>query len=321
MNCFECRKSFTNKTRKEIKCLRCNISSCRSCLSKKIIKDVNDYSCSFCKGIFTDEILEENLSKTIYIKWKKEQDTIRKLEIIGSGGFGECSLIRRGKNVYVMKEPKRKGLEYSFQSEINVHKLLKHPNIVPFCESFTRKGIPHILLYPCINGSLSDLLHKMKFSKKNKKIIIQQVLNGLEYLQIMRVVHRDLKQHNLLFDEKMNLRIGDFGLAKVLKNGEYCYSNCGTPNFKAPEVIRNGRYSFECDIWSLGIIVYRLFLGTYPFHHKEVRVIEDRILNHRYKFPSYTTEEEKEFITWILNPLQEKRPTLHEIKSHKFLRE
>lgn len=320
MNCYECRKSFTNKTRKEVKCPHCHISCCKSCLSKKIIKDMNDYACYFCKGIFTDQILEENLSKTVFKKWKKEQGTIRKLEIIGSGGFGECSLIRRGKNVYVMKEPKKKGLEYSFQSEINVHKLLNHPNIVPFCESFTIKGIPHILLYPCINGSLSDLLHKIKFPKKNKKIIIQQIINGMEYLRSMRVIHRDLKQHNLLFDEKMNLRIGDFGLAKVLKRGEYCYSNCGTPNFKAPEVIRNGRYYFQCDIWSLGIIVYRLFLGTYPFHHKETRVIENKILNHRYKFPSYTEPDEKEFISWILNPLPERRPTLYEIKSHKFLR-
>lgn len=321
MNCFECHGRFTNKTRKEIKCLRCNISSCRSCLSKKIIKNSSDYSCSFCKGVFNEDMLEENLSKTNYKKWRKGQETIRKIKIIGSGGFGECSLIQRGKNVYVMKEPKKKGLENVFQTEINVHKLLYHSNIVPFCESFTRKGISHILLYPCINGSLSDLLHKMNFPIQNKKIIIQQVLNGMEYLQNMRVVHRDLKQDNLLFDERMNLRIGDFGLAKILKKGELCYSNCGTTKFKAPEVLRKGGYSFECDIWSLGIIVYRLFLGTYPFNHKEVRVVEHRILNHRYEFPSYTTEEEKEFIDWILNPLQEKRPTLHEIKSHKFLRE
>lgn len=321
MNCLDCRKDFTKKARKEIQCPSCPFSVCKSCLSKKINTNPSQYSCSFCNKPFTEEILKENLSRTIYDKWKKGQETIRKIKIIGSGGFGECSLIQRGKNVYVMKEPIKRGVESSFQNEIDVHKLLDHPNIVPFCESFSKKGKPHILLYPCVYGSLSDLLSEMRFPKKNKKIIIQQVLTGMEYLQSMRVVHRDLKQHNLLFDERMNLRIGDFGLAKILKKGELCYSNCGTTNFKAPEVLREEGYSFEVDIWSFGVIVYRLFLGIYPFGHVDRRETEKRILHHKYKFPSYTTEEEKEFIRWILNPLRKKRPTLNEIKSHKFLRE
>lgn len=319
MTCLECRKDFTNKLRKEMKCLSCPFSVCSSCISKRIKENFNNYSCFFCNKPYKDEILKENISKTIYNKWKKEEKTIRKLQIIGSGGFGECSLIQRGKNVYVMKEPKKRGLEDSFHSEINIHKLLNHPNIVPFCESFIKKGKPHILLYPCIYGSLSNLLSQMTFPKNYMKIMIQQVITGMEYLKSMRVIHRDLKQHNLLFDERMNIRIGDFGLSKILKDGEFCYSNCGTTKFKAPEVIREGGYSFEVDIWSLGIIIYRLFLGVYPFDHKETKQIEKKILLYKYKFPSYTTDEEKEFINWILNPLPEKRPNLEEIKTHKFL--
>lgn len=321
MNCNYCHKKFTNKSRKEMKCPSCSSSICKSCLSKKINENPSQSSCLSCYNPYTEEILKDLLSKTVFQKWEKENNKIEKIHVIGSGGFGECSLIKKRGNFLIMKEPIKRGLESSFQNEINVHKLLDHPNIVPFYESFIKRGKPHILLYPCIYGSLHDLLNKMDFPIENKKIIIRQVITGMEYLLSMKVIHRDLKQHNLLFDESMKIRIGDFGLSKVLEDGQLCYSNCGTTKFKAPEVLKREGYSFEVDRWSLGIIIYYLFLGEYPFEHRETRKIEQKILKHKYIFPPHSTEEEKEFIDWILNPNPKERPTLQEIKIHEFLRE
>ena len=321
MNCNHCHKKFTNKSRKEIKCSSCPYLICKSCISKQVLKNSSVVSCPSCNNPYREEILKDILSKTLFEKWEKENNQIEKISVIGSGGFGECSFIKRGRKYLVMKEPLKKGLESSFSNEINIHKLLNHPNIVPFYDSFIKRGKPHILLYPCIYGSLSDSLKNTTFTTKNKKTIICQVITGLEYLLHMKVLHRDLKQHNLLFDEYMKIRIGDFGLSKIVEDGKLSYSNCGTTHFKAPEILIGNGYSFEIDRWSLGIIIYFLFFGEYPFQGNTKQKLEQKILKHLYKFPTHSTKEEKEFISWILNPNPKKRPTLEEIKIHEFLKE
>ena len=141
----------------------------------------------------------------------QNQNKIDKIKVLGNGRFAECSLVKRGEKILVMKKPRKKGLESSFSNEINLHKLFDHPNIVPFYDSFIKRGKSHILLYPCIHGSFSDLLLTNTFRKQNKKKMVRQVMKGLESLLRMNVLHRDRKQHNLLVDERMNIRIGDFG--------------------------------------------------------------------------------------------------------------
>lgn len=321
MNCNHCHKKFTNKSRKEIKCSSCSFLICKSCLSKKINENPSQYYCFSCQTPYKEEILKDLLSKTIFQKWKKENEKIEKIRILGSGGFGECSLIKHRGNFLVMKEPIKNGLERSFQNEINVHKLLDHPNIVPFYESFLKRGKPCILLRPCIYGSLNDLLVKTNIIYEAKIQIVCQIIKGLEYLLKMKIIHRDIKQHNILIDEQKMIRIGDFGLSKQVTKEERCYTNCGTTKFKAPEILKGKGYLFEVDRWSLGILIYYLFLGEYPFISSDRQKIENKILSHKYKFPTHITQNEKEFIQWILNPKQNERPTLEQIKKHKFLKQ
>lgn len=83
-------------------------------------------------------------------------------------------------------------------------------------------------------------------------------MKGLESLLRMNVLHRDIKQHNLLVDERMNIRIGDFGTSKIVKDGELSYSICGTTKFLAPEILTGRGYSFEIDRWSLDVSIYYL---------------------------------------------------------------
>lgn len=319
MNCSRCHRKFTEKTRKEVKC-SCSYSLCKSCLSKIILTNSSEFVCPFCKFSFQENILKENLSKTIFSQWKKKKNKIEKIQVLGSGGFGECSLIKRGGGYFVLKEPIKRGVNESFQNEINIHKLLSHPNIVPYCNSFFEKGKPHILLYPCMYGSLNDILQKIVLTDEKKKIFIGQTIKGLQYLEKMNIIHRDIKQHNLLLDENMTIRIGDFGLSTIIKKDKLCYSNCGTTNFKAPEILKGKGYSFEVDRWSLGILIYYLFLKEYPFQHFSRKKTEENIILHKFTFPKYSSIEERTFLRWILNPKQKKRPTLEEIKTHVFLR-
>jgi polo-like kinase 1 len=90
------------------------------------------------------------------------------------------------------------------------------------------------------------------------------MVSGLKFLHSNRIIHRDMKLGNLFLNEKMEIKIGDFGLATKLEfEGEKKRTICGTPNYIAPEVL-DGKvgHSFEVDIWSLGVIIYTLLIGN-----------------------------------------------------------
>lgn len=93
-----------------------------------------------------------------------------------------------------------------------------------------------------------------------------QILRGVKYIHDQRVVHRDLKLENFFISEQMTVKIGDFGLATALSVQKRRKSVCGTPHYMAPEIYASkDGYSFEIDLWSLGIIAFLLLVGRFPF--------------------------------------------------------
>ena len=82
-------------------------------------------------------------------------------------------------------------------------------------------------------------------------------------------MHRDLKPSNLMLDADGYVKLIDFGLATVLRNGQKLFDRCGTPVYMAPEVIsKNEGYSFSADWWSVGIIMYEMLFGIAPFSNR-----------------------------------------------------
>ena len=118
---------------------------------------------------------------------------------------------------------------------------------------------------------------------------IKQIVNALEYLHGNRVIHRDLKLGNLFLNDKLDIKLGDFGLATKLDfDGERKRTICGTPNYIAPEVLegKNG-HSYEVDVWSLGVIIYTLIIGKPPFETSNVKSTYDKIRKNIYRFPDH----------------------------------
>ena len=99
------------------------------------------------------------------------------------------------------------------------------------------------------------------------KRFMHQLIDDVEYLHALRVIHRDLKMGNIFLDETMNLKVGDLGLAAKLHfNDERKRTMCGTPNYIAPEILTGGDgHSYEVDIWSSGVICYSMMIGHPPF--------------------------------------------------------
>ena len=152
-----------------------------------------------------------------------------------------------------------------------------------------------------------------------------QLIQGLKYLHSNNIIHRDLKPNNLFLDDKLELKIGDFGLiAKLTNNKERRKTICGTPCYMAPEIYEPDEkgYSFEVDIWSIGVIIFNLLTGQLPFYdeNKDRFIIQQKIIEGNFKFPSNPTISEvaKDLIKQILVKDPKKRPSLTQILYHDF---
>lgn len=265
--------------------------------------------------------IEDPMTKITY--------TLKKL--IGRGAYAQCFLTVTERNEhFAMKivkyeDLKTEKLKQKLQSEINIHKSLNHPNIVKMYSSFRNTDFVFMILELCERGALDDLLKRnTRIKEKYVSKFTFQIVKGLLYLHNeMSVVHRDLKLGNLFLDNHLNIKIGDFGLSAVIKDGERRKTVCGTPNYIAPEVLfgKVAGHSFEADIWSLGVIIYTLLIGVPPFQQKTVDEIYKLIELNQYIFPSdcSLSSEAIDLITRLLTTNPNDRPDLQQILEHKFL--
>ena len=149
-----------------------------------------------------------------------------------------------------------------------------------------------------------------------------QIISALVYIHSRNVIHRDLKIGNLFISEKMEIKLGDFGLASKLDyEGQKRKTICGTPNYIAPEVLDSKLgHSFEVDIWALGVILYTLLIGRPPFETNDVKKTYNLIKMNAYSFPDQISisQEAKSLITQILKSDPSRRPSLSEILDHEF---
>lgn len=209
-------------------------------------------------------------------------------------------------------------------SEIKIHRSLHHTNIVGFEHFFEDAENVYIILELCQSQSLNELLRRRKrLIELEVQCYVIQICNAVRYLHSHRVIHRDLKLGNLFLNDKMEVKIGDFGLATKLEfDGERKRTICGTPNYIAPEVLEGKQgHSYEVDVWSLGVIIYTLIIGKPPFETNDVKTTYKRIRMNNYSFPESVqiSSPARDLIQRILNNDPARRPTIDEILQHPWL--
>jgi NIMA (never in mitosis gene a)-related kinase len=207
---------------------------------------------------------------------------------IGEGSYGKVQLARApdGKNVVIkvvdtrrMNQKEKK----SAQNEVKVLSALKHPYVVRYYESFISTGKLCIVMAFAEKG---DLYSRIKAARNGRRIPAEKVLEwftqatlALKYLHDLRILHRDLKSQNMFLTGEERLKIGDFGISRVLSStGAFARTMIGTPYYMSPEVCSERPYSWASDIWALGCVLYELYQLKVPFEAASIRDLMQRII-------------------------------------------
>ena len=244
-------------------------------------------------------IINDKNIKNFLIKKLSLQDTsitlsdLHYIKFLGKGKFGSVSLVHNKKNIYAIKAisrssvDKHKMLAKYFVNERRIMLSLDHPFIVKMVKSM-KNTFFCFLLIEFVNGKNLDEYLSSRVLKKNiyeTQFYIGSMLLMLDYLQKKLITHRDIKPSNIMIDSNGYLKMIDFGTAKVLT--DYTSTVIGTPHYIAPEILQGKGYSLSCDFWSVGICMYEIFYGMYPFGHYANEVIEiyKEILHKDFFFP------------------------------------
>ncbi|KAG2393306.1 hypothetical protein C9374_006837 [Naegleria lovaniensis] len=251
-------------------------------------------------------------------------------ELLGEGGFAKCYEVTdcsTGVSLAAKIIPKatlmKEKNKDKLLSEIKIHKKMSHKYVVGFEKFFEDNNNAYILLEMCHCKSLLEMMdRKKRLYEPEAQYIFFQILMAVKYMHTCRVIHRDLKLGNIFLDKYMRVKIGDFGLATEVHNNERKSTICGTPNYIAPEILQNKGHSYEVDIWSCGVILYTLLIGTPPFETEDVKTTYRRIQEGKYSFPPNVTisDNAKKFIKKMLNNDPKARPTIDEALADDFFK-
>lgn len=216
---------------------------------------------------------------------------------VGEGSFGKALLARRNadrrlviiKQISISKMPakemQRTELEATLLSRLN------HPNIVAFIESFKTSSNLHIVMEYADGGDLETHIK----NRRGKLLVENEVLHmfvqialAIKHIHDRKILHRDLKSQNIFLTRSGMVKLGDFGVSRVLERTvDFAATQVGTPYYMPPEICNGSKYNSKCDIWSLGIVMYELMTLGLPFKGSSMQQLLRNIVSQ--PFPSVSS--------------------------------
>mmetsp|Transcript_24326 Transcript_24326/g.75086 ORF Transcript_24326/g.75086 Transcript_24326/m.75086 type:complete len:727 (+) Transcript_24326:63-2243(+) len=207
--------------------------------------------------------------------------------------------------------------------EINILQRCTHPHIIRLYEVIDTPTDIFVVMEYVSNGELFDyIVSKGRLAPDEARHFFHQIISGVEYCHYHQIVHRDLKPENLLLDADNNIKIADFGLSNVMRDGEFLRTSCGSPNYAAPEVISGHLYAGpEVDVWSCGVILYALLCGSLPFDDESIPNLFKKIKSGMYSLPSHLSQLARDLIPRMLVVDPMKRINVPEVRQHAWFQQ
>lgn len=213
----------------------------------------------------------------------------------------ECVAIKVIKKDEVIRSER---MMEQIKREISVMRLVRHPNMAELKEVMATKSKIYIIMEYVRGGELFAKVARGRLKEDAAKKYFQQLISAVDFCHSRGVIHRDLKPENLLLDENEDLKISDFGLSALYehrcKDG-LLHTQCGTPAYIAPEVLKTKGYDgAKADLWSCGVILYVLLAGFLPFQDENLSTMYKKIFRADYEFPPWFSTDTKRIVSKLL---------------------
>jgi len=259
------------------------------------------------------------------------------VSVLGRGSFGTCVLVRLApaaaarsavgdlrvvKTVDLLRasDDDVSGRRSEALREAEVLKSLRHPNIIGYDDAFMADAHLCIVMEYADGGDLAAAIARrregsQRYHEREAMSIFAQLALALRHVHDLRILHRDVKSQNVFLTSGGVVKLGDFGVAKVLAESELLAATCiGTPQCVPPELCENHPYDFKADVWGLGVILYQLFALECPFNGASFAVLALRICTSEPRpVPTVYSPEARLLLKNLLAKRAEDRPSSIEI--------
>ncbi|KAF7244221.1 Serine/threonine-protein kinase Nek8 [Varanus komodoensis] len=247
-----------------------------------------------------------------------------RIRVVGRGAFGIVHLCLRkmDQKLVILKqipvEQMSKDERLAAQNECQVLKLLHHPHVIEYYENFLEDKALMIAMEYAPGGTLAEFIHKRGNSLLDEETILHffaQILLALFHVHTRQILHRDLKTQNILLDERhVTVKIGDFGISKILSSKSKAYTVVGTPCYISPELCEGKPYNQKSDIWALGCVLYELASLKRAFEAANLPALVLKIMSGTFApISDRYSPELRQLILGLLQLDPAKRPRLDEI--------
>ncbi|KAF5280124.1 hypothetical protein FQR65_LT15073 [Abscondita terminalis] len=255
----------------------------------------------------------------------KDFGDYERIKCIGKGAFGTAVLYKRipDKTDVVIKEIFLSDMTESEKqlafNEANVLASLNHPNIIKYLGSFEKDGSLFIEMEYADNGNLAQLINLRKernkcFKEVDLVDIMTQITSAMAYMHSNKILHRDLKTANIFLNKNGSLKIGDFGISKIMTTRIQAQTVVGTPYYLSPEMCEGKDYDEKSDVWAIGCILYELACFRKPFEASNLPSLVQKISMCEYDdIPDVYSQKLSQLIKDILQKDFSKRPSATEI--------
>ena len=257
-------------------------------------------------------------------------------KVLGKGAYATVKLIinRLTNEKFAMKIYEKSKLNDRLKKkcvykEIEILKRVNHKNIAKLYEViYTDTQI--LIIQEFVKGiSLRDYYNKeirnQKGISEHKanifKKIFKQIFEAMNYLHCNSMAHRDIKLENILMTKDYGIKIIDFGFGMLNPDNKIQYFFCGTPNYMPPEIVeKKGYIGQRADLWSLGILIYKIYCADFPFKGRNEKDLYKNIRRCEYFIINYVPDNVKIVIRALIEYDPNKRTTCKEVLKSEWLR-
>ncbi|CAF0824075.1 unnamed protein product [Adineta steineri] len=245
-------------------------------------------------------------------------------------GKGQTGLVKLGVHYVtgdkvaikiVNREALSESVLLKVEREIAIMKLIEHPHVLRIHDVYESRKYLYLILEHVAGGELFDyLVKKGRLTPKEARKFFRQIISALDFCHSHMICHRDLKPENLLLDDKMNIRVADFGMASLQVEGGFLETSCGSPHYACPEVIKGEKYDGrKADVWSCGVILYALLVGALPFDDDNLRQLLEKVKKGIFHIPHFVPVDCQQLLRGMIEIDPNKRLTLEDVSRHPWV--